>query len=118
MKIQEVTIRHFRAIESLELPLHPELTVLFGPNRCGKTSGLRAIARAVEVSVGRFPGDPPCLADTYDFRSGDGEPFVQLAFEDKGPISIHGNREESVGDRYGHAEVTEAILNEPPRSSV
>ena len=101
MKIQKVTIRHFRAIESLELPLHPELTVLFGPNRCGKTSVLRAIARAVEVAVGRLPSDPPFPADNDDFRAGNGEPSVQLTFEDKKRISIHGNREKNVWEAPG-----------------
>ena len=103
MKIREVTIRNFRAIESLELPLHPELTVLFGPNRCGKTSVLRAITVAVHACIARFPGDPPFAADSDDFRAGGGEPFIQLGFEDKEPISIRGNRRKKAWKPSGDA---------------
>lgn len=96
MRIRQVTIRNFRAIESLELPLHRELTVLFGPNRCGKTSVLRAITRAVEACMARFRDDPPFRADTDDFRAGDGTPFIRLDFDGRGPISIRGNRQKKV----------------------
>ena len=96
MRIEKVAIRNFRAIESLELPLHPELTVIFGPNRCGKTSVLRAITLAVEGCMARFADDPPFPADAGDFRAGDGEPFIQLEFEGGRPISIRGNRDKKV----------------------
>ena len=96
MRIRKVTIRNFRAIESLELALHPELTVLFGPNRSGKTSVLRAIPRAVEACMARFRDDPPFPADTDDFRAGDGTPFIRLDFDGRGPISIRGDRQKKV----------------------
>ena len=98
MRIREVTIRNFRAIESLELPLHPELTVLFGPNRCGKTSVLRAITRAVEACMAQIRDDPPFPADPDDFRAGNGTPIIQLEFEDRRPISILGNRQQKEWD--------------------
>ena len=44
MKLKQVTIENYRAIEHLELPLHPQLTVLHGDNGHGKTSVLSAIA--------------------------------------------------------------------------
>ena len=44
MKLQQATIENYRAIERLEMPLHPRLTVLHGDNGHGKTSVLSAIA--------------------------------------------------------------------------
>ena len=44
MKLEQVTIENYRAIERLELPLHPQLTVLHGGNGHGKTSVLNAVA--------------------------------------------------------------------------
>lgn len=44
MKLEQVTIENYRAIEHLELPLDPQLTVLHGANGHGKTSVLNAIA--------------------------------------------------------------------------
>ena len=96
MRVREVAIRDFRAIESLELPLHPRLTVLFGPNRCGKTSVLRAIALAVEACMARLPHDPGFPAEADDFRVGGGDPFIQLAFEGREPVSIRGSRQKKV----------------------
>ena len=51
MKLQQVTIENYRAIERLELPLHPQLTVLHGDNGHGKTSVLSAVA----VGLGSIP---------------------------------------------------------------
>lgn len=47
MKLKSVKIENYRAIEKLELPLDPSLTVLHGANGCGKTSVLSAIAVGV-----------------------------------------------------------------------
>ena len=44
MKLEKVIIENYRAIERLELPLHPQLTVLHGNNGEGKTSVLSTIA--------------------------------------------------------------------------
>ena len=44
MKLERVEIENYRAIEKLELPLDPKLTVLHGANGDGKTSVLSAIA--------------------------------------------------------------------------
>jgi predicted ATP-binding protein involved in virulence len=51
MKLQTVTIKNFRAIRSLTLPLDSALTVLHGNNANGKTSVLSAIA----VGLGVIP---------------------------------------------------------------
>ena len=44
MKLEHVEIENYRAIEKLDLPLNPGLTVLHGDNAHGKTSVLSAIA--------------------------------------------------------------------------
>ena len=44
MKLERVEIENYRAIEKLDLPLDPDLTVLHGANGHGKTSVLAAIA--------------------------------------------------------------------------
>ncbi|SAY38264.1 AAA family ATPase, partial [Candidatus Synechococcus spongiarum] len=44
MKLARVEIENYRAIQKLDLPLHPGLTVLHGNNGLGKTSVLSAIA--------------------------------------------------------------------------
>ena len=44
MKLERVEIENYRAIEKLDLPLNPSLTVLHGDNAHGKTSVLSAIA--------------------------------------------------------------------------
>ena len=62
MKLERVEIRNYRAIEKLDLPLDPDLTVLHGANGHGKTSVLGAIAAGLgsipmllpEVSGVRF----------------------------------------------------------------
>ena len=51
MKLTSVKIENYRAIDLLDLPLDPRLTVLFGPNACGKTSLLTAIAMALAVGA-------------------------------------------------------------------
>ena len=51
MKLASVKIENYRAIDELQLPLHPRLTVLHGNNAHGKTSVLSAIA----VGLGAIP---------------------------------------------------------------
>lgn len=47
MKLKSIEIKDFRGIKHLELPLHPQLTVLIGDNAAGKTTILEAIARVL-----------------------------------------------------------------------
>ena len=51
MKLKRVEIENYRAIDELQLPIHPSLTVLHGDNAHGKTSVLSAIA----VGLGKIP---------------------------------------------------------------
>lgn len=82
MKLKSVEIENYRAIEKLQLPLNPSLTVLHGDNGCGKTSVLSAIA----VGLGHEAMLGPFL-DTIDFceedwREGAGKPRVSLTAMD------------------------------------
>lgn len=56
MRIDTVRIDSYRGIDSLDIPLDPWLTVLFGPNGCGKSSVLTAIAMALskDEDAGEF----------------------------------------------------------------
>ena len=47
MRLNSVKIENYRGIESLEFPLDPDMTVLHGPNGCGKTSVLTAVMMAL-----------------------------------------------------------------------
>ncbi|NIA54755.1 AAA family ATPase [Massilia sp. TW-1] len=51
MQLSKVRIRNFRSIEDLTLPLD-HLTVVCGPNSCGKSNVMRAILLALQPSVG------------------------------------------------------------------
>ena len=56
MKLEQVTIENYRAIEKLDLPLDPDLTVFHGANGYGKTSVLSAIAAGLGSILAFFPG--------------------------------------------------------------
>ena len=58
MKLEQVTIENYRAINKLDLPLDPDLTVLHGPNGHGKTSILSAIATGLGSIPTLLPGVP------------------------------------------------------------
>ena len=56
MKLERVEIENYRAIERLDLPLDPSLTVLHGANGDGKTSVLSAIAAGLGSIPMLLPG--------------------------------------------------------------
>ena len=66
MKLKRVEIENYRAIDELQLPIHPSLTVLHGDNAHGKTSVLSAIA----VGLGRIPTMLPGVSG-INLRKGD-----------------------------------------------
>ena len=55
MKLERVEIENYRAIERMELPLRPQLTVLHGANAHGKTSVLSAIALGLGAITALLP---------------------------------------------------------------
>ena len=56
MKLKLVEIENYRAIDELQLPIHPTLTVLHGDNAHGKTSVLSAIAVGLGAVLEELPG--------------------------------------------------------------
>ena len=73
MKLARVEIEHYRAIQKLDLPLHPDLTVLHGANGLGKTSVLSAIA----TGLGSIPMFLPGVS-SIDFLPSDPRDSGQL----------------------------------------
>jgi recombinational DNA repair ATPase RecF len=55
MKISRITIENFRAIQKLDLPLVPQLTVLVGNNAACKTTILEAMALGLGARLTRLP---------------------------------------------------------------
>ena len=73
MRLKRVIIENYRAIERLDLPLHPQLTVLHGDNGHGKTSVLNAIAVGLSVipkALHRPTRDVLRVLETDQRRSG------------------------------------------------
>ena len=95
MKLKSVEIENYRAIEKLELPLDPSLTLLHGDNGYGKTSVLSAIAVGLghEGMLGSFL-DVFIYFCEGDWREGAGNPRVSLTsmngnvFERQGTKSV------------------------------
>ena len=75
MRLKQVTIENYRAIDQLELLLHPQLTVLHGDNGHGKTSVLSAIA----VGLGRIPTLLPGVS---------GISFLKTDLREWGPMRV------------------------------
>lgn len=100
MTVRSVTIQNYRAIKSLTLPLHPQLTVLHGANGSGKTSILTAIALALAPDV------------HYDARrieldlhaGGTGLPTIQLGYGEAMCVRVRGIDDEpgGLGWAWGH----------------
>ena len=93
MKLKSVEIENYRAIEKLELPLDPSLTVLHGDNGYGKTSVLSAIAVGLghEGMLGSFL-DVFIYFCEGDWREGAGDPRVSLTSMDGNVFERQGTR--------------------------
>ncbi|HDN27332.1 MAG TPA: DUF2813 domain-containing protein [Thioploca sp.] len=68
MKLKSVKLQNFRAIQELELPLHPQLTVFVGNNADGKTTILDAIAIGLGAILTRLPDIKGRNFGKYDLR--------------------------------------------------
>jgi energy-coupling factor transporter ATP-binding protein EcfA2 len=83
MKLHEINVQKFRCIENMRLSFENALgqvqpvTVLVGPNGCGKTSVLFAIVQALRGIMGYRTDDVPEPAELDIFRSGNGEGFTR-----------------------------------------
>lgn len=79
MKLQEIEIDNFRAIKSLKLNLHPNLTVLIGDNASGKSTILDALAIGLGAVLSHLPE-----AKGNDFKSSDfREHPIDTLFDDQ-----------------------------------
>lgn len=76
MKLKSVTIENYRAIENLELPLDPTLTVLHGANGHGKTSVLSAISVGLRESLESFLDELSFDLSEEDWREGAASPRI------------------------------------------
>lgn len=76
MQLRRLKIRHFRAIRDQDFSFADgmgrvrPITVLAGPNGCGKTSVLYAIYRALSGAMGYYSDDVPDATDDEIFREG------------------------------------------------
>jgi predicted ATP-binding protein involved in virulence len=68
MKLKSVKIENFRAIKELELPLHPQLTLLHGDNAAGKTALLDAIAVGLGPILTHLPEISGIKFKRHDLR--------------------------------------------------
>lgn len=60
MRLKQLTLENFRGFESLDLVIHPQLTVLVGTNGSGKTSILDALVLALSrAKLGERTTGPP-----------------------------------------------------------
>ena len=83
MKLTSVKIENYRAIEKLELPLDPSLTVFHGANGCGKTSVLSAIAVGVGDMMGALLDESTIDFCEEDWREGAEPPRVSVTRSDR-----------------------------------
>lgn len=81
MKLREINVQKFRAIENLCLSFEDAVghiqpvTILAGPNGCGKTSVLFAIVQALRGIMGYRTDDVPVPSDFDIHRGGNGDFF-------------------------------------------
>ena len=92
MKLKLVEIENYRAIDQLQLPIHPSLTVLHGDNAHGKTSVLSAIAAGLGIIPRILPG-----VSGINLRKADQRVSHR-------PMRIYLTTTEGVGWRRGTAE--------------
>lgn len=74
--IHRATFQNFKSLRDVTITFDRRLTVLVGPNGCGKTSALKGIETAAGVSVKRSPADAFAEIRLSDAFSGlPGEPI-------------------------------------------
>src|SRR5262245_37774801 len=90
-----ITVDRFRGIESAALDRLTSINVLVGPNGCGKTSLLEALALSAAAGAADLPGNTNPVLATLSFvcehRGGVGRSaFVERAFGARElPTTIH-----------------------------
>ncbi|TGO02373.1 hypothetical protein PN36_26030, partial [Candidatus Thiomargarita nelsonii] len=94
MKLKSVLIENFRAIEKIQLPLHPQLTVLVGENGTGKTSFLDAISMVLGEIPSYFKLQKRRFFDDNDLTnhlksSIESAPYVRVQLENMAGLTWH-----------------------------
>ncbi|TGO03486.1 hypothetical protein PN36_05390 [Candidatus Thiomargarita nelsonii] len=93
MKLKSVLIENFRPIEKIQLPLHPQLTVLVGENGTGKTSILDAISMVLGEIPSYFKLQKRRFFDDNDFRQQsthiESAPYVRVQLENMAGLTWH-----------------------------
>ncbi len=107
MKLDQVEIENFRAINLLALPIHKHVTVLYGDNAHGKTSVLRAIA----VGLGSIPRLLPGVSG-IDFRGNDHRAMRPMRVELTTRQGITWRRRRNYGgDRTAATKELQALIS-------
>jgi predicted ATPase len=71
VRLRRLTLENFRGFESLDLELHPQLTVLVGANGSGKTSILEALVAMLDRATYEHESDEDTpLVSAFDTRLG------------------------------------------------
>jgi predicted ATP-binding protein involved in virulence len=83
MKLKQITIENFRAIEQLSFPLGERLTLLLGENGSGKTSIIDAISVGLGAAVTYMPNVSGISFKKTDLRSVNEQnaPYVRIELE-------------------------------------
>ena len=111
MKLASVKIDNYRAIKTLDLPLHPQSTVLHGENGCGKTSILTAIALAFAPTA--WGNDRPVKMDKHMGFVGVGtDPAITLTSDNGCVLSaVEGN---DLVNKWGHTNEDGSFICDVP----
>lgn len=89
MRIDTLTLTHFRGFQSLELDLHPQLTVLAGINGAGKTSVLEGLAVAAGAWLLGLDDVPARSIQPDEVHVRQVELGGQLNIEPQYPCEVH-----------------------------
>ena len=102
MKLNSITIQHYRSIENvtISLPKNKPL-VLFGPNNAGKSNILSAVNRIIGE---RYPTYIEMLDSDFYQRNRDEFPTTQISANFTRPLFYdrYGNPHNTVAVSYGH----------------
>jgi len=86
MRISDIELVHFRGVQKLHLPLHPQLNVFSGANGSGKSSFLDASALSLSWLVNRIKSSAasgrPIL--DQDIKNGENSAHVSMSLEVQG----------------------------------
>ena len=85
MKLTEIKLANFRGyLEETKIPFGPNLTVLFGPNGCGKSTVVDAAEWLLSSQIARYIGFEEGRREDYlKHADATNEPYVQAQFDEE-----------------------------------